>query len=417
MWVYMPSVSAPASACLTKDAPLHSSILASDTALPLTSSGKLLQPASLSRLWKQGSFIKRLCGLIFAPSTLQSGAERWIASLPDSPASRTASPAAARASRTIAGSGPTSCESFASLVRGAWCSKTSADFFRAEEWTAYSQTWPVSGSMRNGQCWARERWAPRTSASGSSSSAWPTARANDSHGGEYMNQRDGSTLPTLVGAAQNWPTPDAALHSGCNTSPGPAGARPNIALAAQEWRTPQANLIDPKPEGTKLAGRTPSDPQVGLADQIQMWMTPMVPNGGRRVSAEVVASKGATEDGKKTVGLESQSAHWPTPAARDERSPNLKSYEERGGGYERRAATELCGAPLFAPGPSDGRWPDIIARKPWLAPATESGICGMADGMALVVDESRRNQLRAIGNGVVPLQAACAVVELVRRLM
>lgn len=43
-------------------------------------------------------------------------------------------------------------------------------------------------------------------------------------------------------------------------------------------------------------------------------MTPNVPNGGRSVSAALVASKGMTEDGeKRTVGLESQIRHWPTP--------------------------------------------------------------------------------------------------------
>jgi hypothetical protein len=34
----------------------------------------------------------------------------------------------------------------------------------------------------------------------------------------------------------------------------------------------------------------------------------------------------------------------------------------------------------------------------------------------LVVDESRADQLRAIGNGVVALQAAVAVRELLRRI-
>jgi hypothetical protein len=45
-----------------------------------------------------------------------------------------------------------------------------------------------------------------------------------------------------------------------------------------------------------------------------MWMTPNVPNGGRSVSAELVASKGTTADGeKRTVGLESQTKYWATP--------------------------------------------------------------------------------------------------------
>jgi hypothetical protein len=44
-------------------------------------------------------------------------------------------------------------------------------------------------------------------------------------------------------------------------------------------------------------------------------MTPVVPNGGRNVSEEVVLAKGSTADGKRTVDLGSQVRHWPTPDA------------------------------------------------------------------------------------------------------
>lgn len=58
---------------------------------------------------------------------------------------------------------------------------------------------------------------------------------------------------------------------------------------------------------------------------------------------------------------------------------------------------------LFAPGPSDPRWADLLARCSDLAPAVESGFRGMAHGYS-----SRVDRLRAVGNGVVPLQAAVA---------
>ncbi len=82
------------------------------------------------------------------------------------------------------------------------------------------------------------------------------------------------------------------------------------------------------------------------------------------------------------------------------------------------------GESLFAPGPADPRWRDIIESRPWLAPAiagvfseeaAEPGVCELADGMAHRLDPHRADQLRCAGNGVVPLQAACAFVELVRR--
>ena len=84
-------------------------------------------------------------------------------------------------------------------------------------------------------------------------------------------------------------------------------------------------------------------------------------------------------------------------------------------GLEGRAAAELRGAPLFAPGPLDPRWAAVVAHRPDLAPAVEPGVRMLADGMAYLVDESRAHQLRQVGNGVVPLQAAVALVELVRR--
>ncbi|HMO86840.1 MAG TPA: DNA cytosine methyltransferase [Lacipirellulaceae bacterium] len=69
---------------------------------------------------------------------------------------------------------------------------------------------------------------------------------------------------------------------------------------------------------------------------------------------------------------------------------------------------------LFAPGPSDDQWRDILDANPHLAPAIESSVRVLADGRSLVVDESRADQLRCGGNGCVPLQAAAAFVELVR---
>ena len=69
---------------------------------------------------------------------------------------------------------------------------------------------------------------------------------------------------------------------------------------------------------------------------------------------------------------------------------------------------------LFPPGPADlDAWRDI---PEYLAPAVEPGLRVLVDGIALVVDESRADQLRCCGNGVVPLQAAVAFTELLRRV-
>ena len=79
------------------------------------------------------------------------------------------------------------------------------------------------------------------------------------------------------------------------------------------------------------------------------------------------------------------------------------------GSFERTAIEGSSGdVGLFPPGPADlDRWRTILARAPQLEPA----ICRMADGMA-----SRVDQLRMLGNGVVPLEAAYAFRTLTTRL-
>lgn len=92
----------------------------------------------------------------------------------------------------------------------------------------------------------------------------------------------------------------------------------------------------------------------------------------------------------------------------------ISEAEER----ERRLSEIANGGGVFAPGPSDyDRWGRILAHSPYLSPAIESGFCVLVDGLALVVDTSRPDQLRCGGNGVVPIQATVAFVWLVRRFL
>jgi DNA (cytosine-5)-methyltransferase 1 len=72
------------------------------------------------------------------------------------------------------------------------------------------------------------------------------------------------------------------------------------------------------------------------------------------------------------------------------------------------------GLPIFAPSPNDPRWAGIIRDHPHLAPALESGVRVLADGATVSVDESRRHQLRAIGNGAVPIAFSLAITTLAR---
>lgn len=70
----------------------------------------------------------------------------------------------------------------------------------------------------------------------------------------------------------------------------------------------------------------------------------------------------------------------------------------------------------WPPSPDDReRWAEILRERPELAPATQSAIRRMADGMADGLGVSREDELRLIGNGVVPDQAAFAFTHLIER--
>lgn len=85
-------------------------------------------------------------------------------------------------------------------------------------------------------------------------------------------------------------------------------------------------------------------------------------------------------------------------------------------GSDRRTVAGGAGRPAFPPGPGDAdAWRFILDRWPHLAPATEappkSAVRRMDDGMAGPV-VYRVDSLRACGNGVVPISAAGALIQL-----
>jgi len=69
----------------------------------------------------------------------------------------------------------------------------------------------------------------------------------------------------------------------------------------------------------------------------------------------------------------------------------------------------------FPPGPAaSAEWRDILSQRPDLAPAIESPVRGMDDGTSRGL--ARATQLRILGNGVVPQQAALAFHILKERI-
>lgn len=123
------------------------------------------------------------------------------------------------------------------------------------------------------------------------------------------------------------------------------GGKGGFAGRGENWPTPQVGT------GENSHGQISGDFRNRMEELLTapMWMTPNVPNGGRHVPPELVASKGAMEDGtKRTAGLESQTKYWATPKAND--------AEKRGDVAHRPHMPELVGQAQAWPTPkgSDG---------------------------------------------------------------
>lgn len=268
MWLHVPSTycpSVPAPEGLNSDSTPPNP----EPELFATSSGKVT-PRPLSwRGWKTRPWIKRLCGTTLPPSTLQHGVDAWISSLLETPASPTASPEAEKARPTIAGCSIISSES--SMTAGLLLSsEKTCRGMRTDNSPLSSLHWSDWASALRQEYSARRKSAPATEGSGCSS----------------------------------WPTADAGIRGGYNTSPGPAGSRPTLVTASKDWATPQAHdIAQGNPNrvgryGTKHGGRN-------LTDDVQTWGTPRV-GMERLTDASYDRGRG---------NLEEQAGAWPTPRA------------------------------------------------------------------------------------------------------
>jgi len=299
-WLSIPSKYAPAWACLARDCEPGSPTWASRLASAATLNGKHTQPPSWQRACKTARWMQHLSGPTFSPSTLQPGLEQWIASL--------------RAFRVkicpLLGSAP------GSTANEAACSSTSSTSpTLAVRDTSFWRTSQAS-LVPPPPLWTKPNGLSMSARPPASWENWPTA------GG----MRNGSLFqrPTwapamggsggFAGRGENWPTPNAMDHNMTN---------------------------QPRTDGG----------QVQLTNAAGMWMTPNVPNGGRHVPQELVASKGTdgTKGGPNQAGskgdlmLPRAAAQWPTPVANDDnKSPEAHlAMKARMKGGPRQTITSL----------------------------------------------------------------------------
>jgi hypothetical protein len=99
----------------------------------------------------------------------------------------------------------------------------------------YSETWPRSGTMRNGECWERQMWARITRETGSG--FWPTVTVCGNYNRKGLSKNSGDGLATAVAS---WPTPTKSDGSGGPGCSGRAGGL-NLRTAVAKWPTPTAS--------------------------------------------------------------------------------------------------------------------------------------------------------------------------------
>lgn len=202
-----------------------------------------MSPASLSRIWKQDGWIRRLSGLMLEPSTAQAGAAKLIASLPDIPVSRSASRDASEPTKTHGICGHMLPASPVKSNPSGAFSRTSPTIYRWDL-NRSAMTWATWVTRLRQACLARKKWVRRTAASGCLSSLnWATPNTMDhlpqrstaamqrlmGKGG----QREGRSRPSNLREQILWPSPRAQEPG--STSSGHGNA---LGETAKAWPTP-----------------------------------------------------------------------------------------------------------------------------------------------------------------------------------
>lgn len=357
-WLYVPptlpgtpSPCAPAAAGSTS----ASSSPCPERTASVTWRGKPMPPHAWSRAWKRATWLRRLSGLTSPPSTLDHGAAAFIASLPEIPA-RTTSTAGKQL-----GAGGTR-------------------FLIPEVLRVVDQCRPLRLFRENvpgnaaGQLAALvpplERMGYRVECG-----LFSSAETGASHGRKRMfvmadladaeGERPGEAWELRHQQPEEWP-------AGCGCLVGHA---------------------DCEPEGAGAAGCAPrgtaGEPGGSVADA----------GGARRGAGRVQQSR--CEGGQALAAVGSGELANAGGAGSQGRELDRACDDERHGPHAHGPVAEfrpLC-LPLSAPGPSDSRWPAILAAAPQLEPA----VCRMAHALA-----HRVERLGLLGNGVDPVAAAYA---------
>lgn len=283
MWIFVPRTTSasPLESGDSTSASIWRSAMLASSAL---SRSKPTPAKSWLRGWKKGTWIRRLFGRIYEPSTAVRGVTSWTESLQASRASLGPSQASSAVRTTLVISGLLQHASFEKSARAGSSSRTSPAICLVEH-TRSPEIYKGWATTLRRACSLRRKSAQRTSGSGSSSLLWPTARCADS---------------VMVGISQ-----EQATHW--------KGTRGKIEFAAVAWATPRASPNENR--GTRSYGRTGG---TNLSEQAASWATPTARDG----------KDGACTDANVPTNglLGRQAVRWPTPTTTDAKASGAAGY-------------------------------------------------------------------------------------------
>jgi len=271
VWLHVPGMESkcvPALVGCRKAFVQDANCSAYDIKVWLTLSGTHTQRPLSWRGWRNRRWMMLLSGTISQPLTADRFTAWWTSQLRACRVSHTLALAGSLATPTIAASETATAPcpiSSASWEKcdPPWCSsKTSLPGFEEDGFDLSERNyadWVMKSKARSLSL--LRRLARRIDASECSS--WPTIRSHEV--GDYQNQKDGTTQPTLTGATSQWASPNG-MGGGSVSRGGERIDEPLLAGQAQQWATPNSHERTQTPREV--------DHGIQLANQVDQWQTP-----------------------------------------------------------------------------------------------------------------------------------------------
>jgi hypothetical protein len=170
----------------------------------------------------------------------------------------------------------------------------------------YLETWPDSGTMRNGCVY--ERPISERPTFESASSSWPATRAT-SGGGNTSAYPNAPYRPALAQLAQKWPTARGKDGESAGNHP---GAMDSLTGVTRTWSTPQAHQGGGNSQRDVRGSGGPD-----LKEQTEHWATPD-------------ANRSSYSNGVMGPNIREQASQWQTPATDSFRSRGGDRVDEMG---------------------------------------------------------------------------------------